>query len=85
MKNRTRNLKLQLCKPEFRVFLFFLALVLFNSPLLTIAEDLVPEGYSAALFLYLFLSWGVMVLLLFFAAASCNSWDSTGTTEDSEE
>lgn len=52
-------------KPEFHALLYGLSLLLFNWPMLTIFENT-----RSALFYYLFWTWGVFIVVLFFVARS---------------
>ena len=67
--------------PGFHVLLFSLCLVLFGWPLLTIAE----KEHGEAIFSYLFLVWGITIVLLFLVARSLSMRDSGETKEINEE
>jgi len=56
-----QRLKKSLSKPGVQVFLFVFTLLLFNWPLLSIAHDRGP----AALFLYLFCAWLLVIFIVF--------------------
>ena len=45
----------------FQIWLFFLCLILFNWPLLTV----IPLDRQGCLFLYIFAAWALVILLLF--------------------
>lgn len=63
------RLKGLLRKTEFHLFLFCLFFLLFNWPLLTLME----KPRSPAGFLYLYLTWSVLVVLLAVIARCCRS------------
>jgi hypothetical protein len=51
---------------EFQVLLFFLSIVLFGWPLISTSD----AARLKFIFIYLFLSWSVVILLLFFVSRS---------------
>jgi hypothetical protein len=55
---KLRNL---FCKTGFILFLFFVCLVLFNWPLMSIPD----RAGTDIMFIYLFSVWGIIVFLLF--------------------
>jgi hypothetical protein len=63
------------------VFLFFFCLVLFTWPLLSVVQDSDAE----AVFYYLYLSWGLVILLLFLSRKSTDIKASTETDPDKQE
>jgi hypothetical protein len=60
------NIRNLLQNEGFHKFLFFLAIIIFNWPFLTI----IGEKGTESVFIYLYLSWGLIILLLFFIAQS---------------
>jgi hypothetical protein len=64
-----KKMKARFGKPETQGFLFALALLLLNWPLLSIAGDKGPFS----LYIYLFLVWLVIILLIFIIAISAGS------------
>jgi len=61
-----KRLKIALQQPEFHIFLFSLALVLFSYPLTLMAR----QAFPTVVFVSLFLPWGIIILLLFFVSKS---------------
>ena len=56
-------------QPEFHIFLFSLALMLFSYPLTLMAK----QAFPAVVFVSLFLPWGIIIALLFFVSKSYTS------------
>lgn len=56
-----------LSRPAFSVILFIACFVLFGWPLLSLG------GGPAGMFIYLFVTWGVVIGVLFFMSRSYNS------------
>jgi len=73
-----RRLRALLGQAEFQVVLFFLCIVLFGWPLISPSNGERVE----VIFLYLFLSWSVVILLLFFVS---RSQSIPARSEDSEK
>ena len=61
-----KRLKIALKQPEFHIFLFSLALMLFSYPLTLMAK----EAFPTIVFVSLFLPWGIIIVLLFFMSKS---------------
>ena len=64
-----RRLKMALKQPEFHIFLFSLALMLFSYPLTVMAK----QAFPTVVFVSLFLPWGIIIALLFFVSKSYTS------------
>ena len=61
MKQRKRPFR----KPAFSVFLFIACFVLFGWPLLSLVDS-----HPASMFIYLFVTWGIVIIVLFFMSRS---------------
>lgn len=55
-------------KPAFSVFLFIACFVLFGWPVLSLVD-----GQPARMFVYLFVTWGILIIVLFFISRSYGS------------
>jgi predicted membrane channel-forming protein YqfA (hemolysin III family) len=75
------SLRILFRKPEFHFFLFFISLVLFGWPILSITEG----GRNYSIFIYLFIAWVAIILLLFLIARSHNIKGPTSTEEKKKD
>jgi hypothetical protein len=67
-----KNLRNLFQNESFHKFLFFIAIIIFNWPFLTV----LGEKGTKSVFIYLYLAWGLIVLLLFFIAQSHKAEES---------
>jgi len=67
-------------KPGFCLLLFFLRLIFFGWPILSI----VNKDYPETVFIYLFLVWGVFILLLYFMSRCYDKSASVRNKNDKE-
>ncbi len=67
-----KKIRLLLIQPFFHFFLFLFSLMLFNWPIISIAEI----QHSMTLFSYLFYVWGVIIFVLFLISRSLSKADS---------
>jgi len=70
-----KRLKSTLRLPEFQLLLFGFCFALFGWPLLLIAE----KQHNDAIFIYLFVAWGIIIFLLFLIAGSLDGSDAEET------
>ncbi|HMK33889.1 MAG TPA: hypothetical protein VK463_02400 [Desulfomonilaceae bacterium] len=75
------RLKNLLRQTEFPIFLFFVSLVLFNWPVVNLSDVHRLE----IPFIYLFTTWGIVVLLLYLAGKSLGDQPSSEETDSDKK
>jgi hypothetical protein len=68
-----QRLKALLCQQEFHVLFFCLAFVLFSWPVVSFSDI----ARLRTMFIYLFVVWGLIVLLLFLVSRSIETHDES--------
>ena len=75
------RLKSMLALPRFHTLLFFFFFILFGWPLLSIAD----KYKDTAIYMYLFLAWGITIISLSLVAVSLSRLDTNEAEEQREE